>query len=121
MQREHLSSVTARPSMSWSQSSTIINTLPAGFYIAESGTEIGMKFFFPYALMFLVGCSARPTLEQLEDEANTTGDWAAVDRREDVIKTRRETTAPGCPVGLSKKCYEAHTGIECDCIQREHR
>jgi hypothetical protein len=80
-----------------------------------------MKFLILCMLMIVVGCSARPTLEQLEDEANTTGDWTAVDRREDVIKMRRETTAPGCPVGLSKRCYEAHTGIECYCIQREYR
>jgi hypothetical protein len=80
-----------------------------------------MKFLIPCMLMIVVGCSARPTLEQLEDEANTTGDWTVVDRREDVTKMRRETTAPGCPVGLSKRCYEAHTGIECYCIQREYR
>jgi hypothetical protein len=80
-----------------------------------------MKFLILCTLVIVVGCAARPTLEQLEDEANTTGDWTAVDRREDVIKERRETTAPGCPVGLSKKCYEAHSGIECYCIQREFR
>ncbi len=80
-----------------------------------------MKFLILCTLMTVVGCAARPTLEQLEYEANTTGDWTAVDRREDVIKTRRETTAPGCPVGLSKKCFEAHSGIQCYCIQRPHR
>ena len=78
-----------------------------------------MKFLILCALVIVVGCAARPTLEQLEDEANTTGDWSAVERREDVIKMRRETTAPGCPVGLSKKCYEAHSGIECYCIKRQ--
>jgi len=80
-----------------------------------------MKFLILCTLMFVVGCAARPTLEQLEDEANTTGNWTAVDRREDVIKKRHETTAPGCPVGLSKKCYEHHSGIQCYCIQRTHR
>lgn len=80
-----------------------------------------MKFLMLYTLIIVVGCAARPTLEQLEDDANKTGNWTAVDRREDVIKKRLETTAPGCPVGLSKKCYEQHSGIQCYCIQRAHR
>lgn len=80
-----------------------------------------MKFLILCTLMIVVGCAARPTLEQLENEANKTGDWTAVERREDLIKKRLETTAPGCPVGLSKKCYQEIFGIECYCIQRVKR
>ena len=62
-----------------------------------------------------VGCGSRPTLEQLEGEAITTGDWTAVERREELIKERRELTAPGCSVGLTKTCVEEPSGIECYC------
>ncbi|MGI9249356.1 MAG: hypothetical protein ACR2QI_10095 [Woeseiaceae bacterium] len=75
-----------------------------------------MKFVILLTLALVVGCVSRPTLEQLEDEANTTGDWSAVEKREELIKERLESTAPGCPVGQRKKCYEEQSGIECYCL-----
>jgi len=75
-----------------------------------------MKFVILFTLVIAVGCASRPTLEQLEEEANTTGDWTAVERREELIKERLESTAPGCPVGQRKKCFEEQTGIECYCL-----
>ena len=69
----------------------------------------------------VVGCTLRPTLEQLEGDANTTGDWTAVERRENLIKERLEVTAPGCPVGMSKKCFEQQSGIECFCLPSAQR
>jgi hypothetical protein len=75
-----------------------------------------MKFVILFTLSIVVGCVLRPTLEQLEDEANTTGDWAAVERREELIRERLEATAPGCPVGLSKKCFKEQSGIQCYCL-----
>ncbi len=69
-------------------------------------------------LVIVVGCAQRPTLDQLEDEALVTGEWTAVERREEIIKKRLEATAPGCPVGLSKDCLEELSGIQCYCIQR---
>jgi len=47
-------------------------------------------------LVIVVGCAQRPTLDQLEDEALATGEWTAVERREEIIKKRLEATAPGC-------------------------
>jgi len=69
-------------------------------------------------LIIVVGCAQRPTLDQLEDEALVTGKWTTVERREELIKKRLESTAPGCPVGLSKKCFEELSGIQCYCIKR---
>ena len=45
-----------------------------------------MKFIILFTLVFAVGCASRPTLEQLEEEANTTGNWTTVERREELIK-----------------------------------
>ena len=77
-----------------------------------------MNILILCTLVLLIGCATRPTLEQLENEAITTGDWTAVEWREEVIKKRLERTAPGCPVGLSKKCIEELSGIQCYCINR---
>lgn len=74
------------------------------------------QFMTILAIFFLTGCASKPTLEHLEDEANTTGDWTAVERREELKKERLELTAPGCPVGQRKKCFEEQTGIECYCL-----
>jgi len=75
-----------------------------------------MKFLFLYTLMILVACSARPTLEQLEAEANKSGDWRAVERREELILKRTQNTAPGCPVRMSKRCFQDGIGVQCICM-----
>ena len=69
------------------------------------------------ALALVAGCETVPSLDQLEDEAMVTGDWEAVERREDLIKRRLESTAPGCPKGEIKKCFEAPSGIQCYCLR----
>ncbi len=76
--------------------------------------ETWTKFVILFTLVVVAGCALNPTLEQLEAEAMTTGDWTAVERREEVIKERREKTAPGCWVG-TKVCFEELSGIECYC------
>ena len=53
--------------------------------------------------------------EDLEDDASKTGDWVAVERREELDKKRLESTAPGCSVGQYKDCVEEQTGIVCYC------
>lgn len=80
-----------------------------------------MKLTILLGMILVIGCSAEPTLEQLEDEAKTTGDWEAVERREDVLIKRLESTAPGCPVGERKKCVEEQSGIECYCLPDPQR
>ncbi len=74
------------------------------------------RFVFLIMSFVAASCSSRPTLEELEDEANVTGDWTAVERREELIKERLEKSAPGCPGPFIKKCFEQQTGIECYCL-----
>ncbi len=75
-----------------------------------------MKFVILFTLVIVGGCAQRRPLEQLEDEALTTGDWTAVEKREEVTKEWLELSAPGCPVGLTKKCFEEQSGIQCYCL-----
>ena len=74
------------------------------------------KFAILITLVIVGGCAPRPTLEQLEDEAAISGEWTTVEKREELIKKRLESTAPGCPVGQRKKCIEEQSGIECYCL-----
>lgn len=85
----------------------------------EYGTEMEAwaRFTGLCMLAFAVGCETRPPLEQLEDEAMVTGDWTAVERREDLITRRLESTAPGCRLGEVKKCVEEQSGIHCYCLR----
>jgi len=77
-----------------------------------------MKFLLLFALVLAIlsGCARWQTLEELEDEAINTGDWVAVEAREEIVKKDLESRAPGCLDGLNKYCVEEQTGIECYCI-----
>ena len=44
-----------------------------------------MRGIIVAALLILGGCSGYQTLEQLEDEALVSGDWSAVEKREELI------------------------------------
>jgi len=84
----------------------------------DADVEFCVKIAILLSLVALVGCASRPSLEELEDDAGKTGDWAAVERREELDKKRLEATAPGCPVGKYKDCVEEQTGIVCYCRTR---
>jgi len=75
-----------------------------------------MKLLFLFALAVVIGCAPQATLEELEDEAIGTGDWVAVETREEVMKKSLESRGPGCPPGLNKYCIEEPSGVECYCV-----
>ena len=67
-------------------------------------------------LIILAGCAMRPSLEELEDDASTTGEWSAVERREELEKKRLEASGPGCIGKLNNYCVEEQAGIVCYCL-----
>jgi hypothetical protein len=75
-----------------------------------------VKFIILFALAIVVGCATQPSLEELEDEATNSGDWIAVERREEIVKKDLESRGPGCLKGLNKYCIEEQSGIECYCV-----
>jgi hypothetical protein len=75
-----------------------------------------MRFVILFSLVTIVGCASWPTLEELEDEASESGDWAAVETREENLKKELEVRGPGCPPKLNKYCVEEQTGIQCYCV-----
>jgi hypothetical protein len=75
-----------------------------------------MKTLGIAALIFLVGCAGRPTLEQLEAEALTTGDWTAVEERESLLRRTGRMTASSCPEGTMRMCVEDGGRVDCRCL-----
>jgi len=76
-----------------------------------------MRFVVITVVCLLVGCSARPTLEELEAEALTTGDWEAVEKREridkkwGVVKTDSE-----CRGDYIRLCQTKSAQEFCECV-----
>jgi hypothetical protein len=69
-----------------------------------------------FLLIILAGCVTRPSLEELEEDAGTIGEWSAVERREELEKNWLEASGPGCIGELNKYCIEEQAGIVCYCL-----
>ncbi len=74
-----------------------------------------MKIANLIVLCFLVGCAARPSLEQLEKEAMASGDWSAVEQREEAMRRVDPNNGGTCPSGQAKVCHENPAGEHCEC------
>ena len=79
-----------------------------------------MKLVGLVALCLLVGCTARPTLEELETEAMATGDWAAVEKRERMDR-RMGLVDPinQCPNGEALLCSKKGEAENCECVSSD--
>ncbi len=76
-----------------------------------------MKLVSIIALCLLVGCTSRPTLEELEAEALITGDWTEVENRERMDKRWGVVqTESKCRSGYVEFC-ETKSALEyCECV-----
>ena len=77
-----------------------------------------MKIATVFVLFFLVGCAARPTLDELESQAFLTGDWSAVEARERSNARRAARYGIQCPSGYISYCENHFGRTECTCIKR---
>ena len=71
--------------------------------------------------MFLVlaGCSAAPTLEELEFAALQSGDWSQVEKRERAIARREARKAQQCSAGRIRICEKRLGEDRCSCVARD--
>ncbi len=67
-------------------------------------------------LCFLAGCAAKPSLEQLEDEAMVSGDWSAVEKREQSSSRLNPANDRSCPTGHAIVCVKNGMHEECECV-----
>ena len=74
-----------------------------------------MKTLAIVALIFLVGCAGRPTLQQLEAEASVSGDWTAVEKRERMAERMSARTGIECANGLTYICHKEASRNDCSC------
>ena len=66
-----------------------------------------------------MGCASMQTLEELERQAEITGDWTAVHERERILARREARRPPACPSGLVSYC-ETYVGTtRCTCVGRD--
>jgi len=54
-------------------------------------------------------------MDQLEDQALASGDWSAVERREEINKKRGLTGVAECPDHQVKVCVEHGSSDDCFC------
>ena len=79
-----------------------------------------MKILLVISLfLVLAGCTAAPTLEELEFAALESGDWSEVKKRERAIARREARMAEQCPVGRMRVCVKRAAGNECGCVARD--
>ncbi len=79
-----------------------------------------MKIMLVVSLfLVLAGCTAAPTLEELEFAALESGDWSEVKKRERAIARREARIAEQCPAGRVRVCVKRIAGNDCGCVGRE--
>ena len=77
-----------------------------------------MKIATLFALIMLVGCVAQPTMDELQTQAFLTGDWSAVERREQAILRRDNRQGIQCPAGHVGLCEGRFGDMRCSCVKR---
>ncbi len=66
----------------------------------------------------LVACAPTRTLEELEAEALTTGDWSAVEKREALIAKREARRPIQCGSGQISYCHKNVGRVDCQCVSK---
>lgn len=76
-----------------------------------------MKFVGILVVLLLVGCTSRPTLEELEDAALVSGDWTAVEERERALRRHGRHHRIDCSAGYVGMCIEHASTSKCQCVR----
>lgn len=77
-----------------------------------------MRAILLLAACVFAGCTAQPSLEQLERQALVTGDWSKVESRESNIQRRNKFAGIQCPDGLIGYCETRFASERCACVNR---
>jgi len=75
-----------------------------------------MRILLLVLTVTLAACASKPTLEELEDEAMVSGDWSAVERREEIQKDLRGESAQRCPDKHTVVCEQMGGSEDCECV-----
>ncbi|MGB5335554.1 MAG: hypothetical protein WBN07_08045 [Woeseiaceae bacterium] len=78
-----------------------------------------MKGLVVIAAALLVGCAPTKTLEELEFAALASGDWSAVEKREQNIERRKRERSVSCGSDSVPVCNERARGLVCKCWSQQ--
>ena len=78
-----------------------------------------MKILSVLALILMAGCTVSPTMDELEAQAMLTGDWSAVERRENSVARRKFRIGGDCPANYMNYCESGLGEKRCSCIKRD--
>ncbi len=78
-----------------------------------------MKILSVLARILMAGCTVSPTMEELEAQAMLTGDWSAVESREQSIAQRKFRNGGNCPPHYMNYCEVGLGEKRCTCIKRD--
>lgn len=70
-------------------------------------------------LMTTAGCTASPTIEELETQALLSGDWSRVESRERSVARRMARQGPSCPKKHIAVCIDRFHDNICSCVQTD--
>ena len=72
-----------------------------------------------FSILLLVACADFKTLEELEFAALQSGDWSAVEQRENNIARRKAQQGIKCPSGLLPICDQRGRRARCSCTSHD--
>ena len=75
-----------------------------------------MRMIILVLTVTLAACASEPTLEELEDQAMVSGDWSAVERREEIQKDLRGASDQRCPDRQVVYCEQMGASEKCACV-----
>jgi hypothetical protein len=78
-----------------------------------------MKILSVLALILMAGCTVSPTMDELEAQAMLTGDWSAVERRENSVARRKFRIGGDCPPNHMNYCQTGMGDTSCSCIRHD--
>ena len=84
--------------------------------LSQSTKGIGIKSAL-VLLFMMVGCSSQPTYEELVDDALQSGDWEAVESREQTESRRSSMNDHECPRPAVRVCRESGALSDCACVR----
>ena len=78
-----------------------------------------MRVFLLVSVLVLAGCSGVTPLAELREQAFLTGNWNAVERREQMIARRDAHRGIQCPPGAISYCEKRIGQKRCACVSKD--
>lgn len=88
-------------------------------YIGNKPVIRALGVLMLLGMLSSAGCGSMETLEELERQAEITGDWSAVQKRERIIARREARRPPSCAPGLISYCESYVGSTRCTCVTRD--